>query len=320
MNTQQHIIILIISAVLVISFAGVVYADIPVHAVPGLAGLSTTTSMNVQGIVTTSTSVSLQMGSDNLNDPPLENAGFPGTWGPFGPADIYIEGYTVDPRAAPPGTPVPPGEVQYTTGYNEEVTAVSGSINYQKTMTICTSNKTAGEDNIAGDRLLTFIGGDGGRMTTSEEIFLDGAGAQTVSANQVCCPFVGTANPFFPPFCNIVESGSSADISTGSISTSAGMRFIGASADVPVAETYSINVKGVTGFEGASAIGTVNAFMKAHLQEGIEQQIPRWHPTDIIGFTPGKAEDLSYSETSMASGAIHSFTKDIQYQSGIGRV
>ena len=65
--------------------------------------------------------------------------------------------------------------------------------------------------------------------------------------------------------------------------------------------------------------GTVSAFMKAHLQEGIEQQVPqRIPPTDIIGFIPSKAEDLSYSETSMASGSIGSFTKNMQYQSGIG--
>ena len=86
-------------------------------------------------------------------------------------------------------------------------------------MSISTANKTADEDNIAADRLVTFTGGDGGRMTTSEDILIDGAGAQTVSANQVCCPFAGAENPFFPPFCNIVMSGSSADISTGSIST-----------------------------------------------------------------------------------------------------
>jgi hypothetical protein len=58
--------------------------------------------------------------------------------------------------------------------------------------------------------------------------------------------------------------------------------------------------------------------MKAHLQEGREQQVPkRYRPTDIIGFIPGKAEDLSYSETSMASGLIYRFSKDMQYQSGI---
>ncbi len=59
---------------------GAAFADIPVHAVPGLAGLSTSTSMDVQGIVTTSTAVGLQQGSDTLNDPPLENGGYTWRW------------------------------------------------------------------------------------------------------------------------------------------------------------------------------------------------------------------------------------------------
>jgi len=199
------------------------------------------------------------------------------------------------------------------------MTAVSGNINYQKTMSISTANKIVGEDNIAADTQVTFIGVDGGRMIISEDILLDGTGAQTVAANQVCCPFAGTTDPFFPPFSNIVVSGSSADISTGSISTSAGVRFISASADIPVAESYQVNVQGVTGPGGnTGASGTVSAFMKAHLQEAIEQRVPqRYPPTDIIGFNPVKVEELSYSETSTASGLVHSFTKDMQYQSGI---
>lgn len=319
MNSLQHFVMSIIAAVLFISFVGATYADIPVHAVSGQAEISTTTSIDALGIVTTGTQVTLQLGSHTLNDPQLENGGFPWVWwaGPIAPPVI---GYSVDPLVIKTykGKPVPPGEVQYTAGYNEVVTAVSGNVNYQKTMSITTANKTAGEDNIAADRLITFIGGDGGRMTTSEDILIDGSGAQTVSANKVFCPFAGTANPFLPPFCNIVMSGSSADISTGYISTSAGERFIAASADVPVAESYRINVKGVSGSgEYAEANGIVSVFMKAHLQEGTEKEVPRWFATDPIGFIPKKAEDLSYSETSAANGLIHSFTKDMQYQSGI---
>jgi hypothetical protein len=309
----------VITAVIFLSFVGVAYADIPVHSDPGLAALSTVTSMEAQGIITTSTAVSLQLGSATLNDPPLENGGYLYGWRTGGNPSRMI-GYTVDPWVGEIlGIPLPLGEVQYTAGYNEVVTAVSGSVSYQKIMGISIANKTSGEDNIAVDRQLTFIGGDGGRMTASEDILIDGTGAQTVAANQVCCPFAGATNQFFPQFCNIVMSGSSADISTGSISTSAGGRFIAASADIPVAETYLINVKGATlSGDYADASGSVSAFMKVHIQEGTEQQVPkRYPPTDIIGFIPVKSEDLSYSEISTASGLIHSFTKDMQYQSGI---
>ena len=320
MKSSYNFLVLITTAVLLVLFAGAGYADIPVHAVPELAGLSTTTSMDAQGIATTSTVVSLQIGTGILNDPPLENGGFLWEWFPLGPSGPVIDGYSVAPYVISryKGAPIPPGEVQYTAGYNEEMTAVSGNLDYQKTMSISTGNKILGEDNIAADSLNTFIGGNGGRMTSSEDILLDGTGAQTVSANQVLCPFAGAANPFFPPFCNIVISGSSADISTGSVSTAAGVRLITASADVPVTETYNINMKGVAEPAGdPDASGTVSAFMKAHIQEGIEQQVPRRFVTDPLGFIPGKGEELSYSETSMASGSISSFVKNMQYQSGI---
>lgn len=318
MNNYQNFVMAITAVVFLTSFIGAASGDRPIPAVPGLAGISTVTSMDVQGIVMTSTAVGLQLGSDTLNDPPLENGGYLSEWW-AGPDAPLITGYTVDPWVGHiQGIPLPLGEVQYTAGYNEEVTAVSGSLTYQKTVTISTGNKILGEDNIAADRQVTFSGGDGGRMTTSEDILLDGTGAQTVAANQVCCPFAGTTDPFFPPFSNIVMSGSSADISTGSISTSAGVRFISASADIPVAESYQVNVQGVTGPGGnTGASGTVSAFMKAHLQEAIEQQVPRWYGNEPIGFNPVKVEDLSYSETSTASGLVHTFTKDMQYQSGI---
>jgi hypothetical protein len=318
MNNLQHFFLSITAVVFIISFAGSVYADIPVHAAPGLTVLSVATTMDVQGIATSGTDVSLQLGSDTLNSPPLENGGFPWRWGPFGPPSPWIYGYTVNPLAAAPGTPVPLGEVQYTAEYHEAMTALSGRLSYQKSTSVITGNKTVGDYNIASGRMATFIGEDGGRMSAREDILLDGAGAQTTSASHIICPFASTANPFLPPFCNIVMSGSSADISTGSISTSTGVRFIASSAEIPVTETYLVSARGVTGPNGnTDASGTITAFIKAHLQEGTEQQVPRRFITDFLGFTPVKAEDLSYAEISTASGTISSFTKNIQYQSGI---
>ncbi len=185
-------------------------------------------------------------------------------------------------------------------------------------MAVSTTNKTAGEDNIAADMQVTFIGDDGGRITTREEILIDGAGAQTVSGNQALCPFPGTSNPFYPPFCNIVQSGSNTDISAGSISTSARIRFIAGSANTPVTETYRINVQGVTESLGyTDARGTVIAYIKAHLQEGIEQQVPRRFATDPLGFNPVKAEDLSYSDTSTVTGLIQRYNWDMHYLSEV---
>jgi hypothetical protein len=319
MKTHTHFMLAILAAVLLIFSMGFASGDIPVPAIPEKAVLSTITFAGVQGIATSSTSLSLQLGTRTLNDPPLENGGFPWEWWAGEDAPLNT-GYSVAPYVIKiyKGKPVPPGEVQYTAGYDEVVTAVSGDIGYQKSMSISTLNKTAGEDNIAAERIISFIGGDGGRMTTTEDILIDGTGAQTVSTSRFVCPFAGSASPFLPPFCNIVTSGSSADISSGSISTSSGLRFITATADIPVAETYRINMKGITGPGGYSdAVGTVSASIKAHLQEGTEKEVPRWFTSDPVGYTPEKAEDLAYSEISMASGSISSFTKDLKYQSGI---
>ena len=321
MRTSYQILIAISIAVLFIFLTGAAYADILIKATPELVGVSTTTSMTIQGTATTGTTMSLQLGSDALNNPPLENGGYMGEYW-LGPDGSPIIGYTMDPWVASIiGTPAPPGEVQYTAGYNEMVTAVSGNLIYQKMMGVSTTTKSGDEYNIVADGIVSFKGGGDGRMTTGEDLLIDGTGAQTVATDRVLCPFTAVNNPFFPPFCNIVVSGSTADISTGSVSTVAGGRLIAASSDVPGAETYNIDVKGFPGSGGYSdANGTVSTFMKAHLQEGIEQQIPRMFDTDPLGFIPVRAEDVSYSETSTASGSIGSFNKEMKYQSGLAVV
>jgi hypothetical protein len=117
MNTYQQFMMAITAAVIFTSFVGYASGDLPVYAVPGLEGISTSTSFDADGIVTTSTIMSLQLASHTLNDPPLENGGWLNTWYPNGPFPPYIDGYTVDPWVGEIlGTPLPAGEVQYTAG------------------------------------------------------------------------------------------------------------------------------------------------------------------------------------------------------------
>jgi hypothetical protein len=137
-------------------------------------------------------------------------------------------------------------------------------------------------------------------MTSSEDILVDGAGALTTSADKILCPFGTQASGFFPPFCNVVMTGSKVDVSLASVSTSASERFVAATADVPVVQAYSISLKGVTSSEGsADAIGSASAFMTAHLMDG------RVLTTDDEdAFRGVKAEDISYSNSVSASGII----------------
>ncbi|MDD1719022.1 MAG: hypothetical protein LUQ25_03085, partial [Methanoregulaceae archaeon] len=171
--------------------------------------------------------------------------------------------------------------------------------------------------------IVTFIAAnEQGRMTSSEDILVDGAGAHTSSADKILCPFGTAAGPFFPPFCNVVMTGSKVDVSLASVSTSASERFVAATADVPVVQAYSISGKGVTSSEGsADAIGSMSAFMTAHLQDGRMLDVTRADVTPGVSeWLPVKSEDISYSNSVSASGIIKAFAQSYTYQSGIRRV
>jgi hypothetical protein len=159
-------------------------------------------------------------------------------------------------------------------------------------------------------------------MTSSENIMVDGAGAMTVTADETLCPFAAGQNPFVPPFCNIVMSGSNLDVTLASITTTAGERFVAATADIPVEQAYRISVKGVNGQNSTiPAEGSMNAFMNVHVQEGrmidITPDIP-----DILwsGYAPVQGADMTYVQTAAAGGVINESTVGFNHQSGVLRV
>ena len=110
----------------------------------------------------------------------------------------------------------------------------------------------------------------------------------------------------YPGYCNIVQTGSKFDLTTGSVVTSADNKFVGTDATAPVALNYAISVKPYTipGKGTIPAMGSVSSYIKAHIQEG----------RSVNNTT--RAEDLTYSESSFASGIITSFSKMISFQSG----
>lgn len=118
----------------------------------------------------------------------------------------------------------------------------------------------------------------------------------------------------------MIQMGSKVDVSQASVSTSAGGRFVSATTDLPVAMDYSINGKGISS-TGVTpyATGSMSAFINAHLQEGRMLNITPYNPEALeqpAGFIPGKATDISYSESTSATGMIKQFSKDMYYQSG----
>ncbi len=104
------------------------------------------------------------------------------------------------------------------------------------------------------------------------------------------CPFASAGGNVIPAYCNIVQAGSKYDLTIGSVTTNANERFVGTDATNPVVLNYAINVKPYTASgTQVPAIGSAMAYIKAHIQEG-------------NNFNTTKAEDLTYSETSSATG------------------
>jgi hypothetical protein len=220
-----------------------------------------------------------------------------------------------------------PGQVQYTTGYNDQYSGVSGQQTFAKSMALSTSNKIADQSNIKASTSIQYIAIDTGRATRSEDLLLDGASQAQDSANLILCPFANANPGIIPAFCNIEQAGSAFDTTLTSTVTSADTRFVGTDATIPTVLNYNINAQGITLSDGTSSpmIGSVSAYLKVHVQEArnestISGMLP---PDDISGgffafpdpVNPVKSEDLTYSETSTASGLISHFSKSMSYSS-----
>ena len=274
MRSIRTITTLVLAICLLIALSSIVLADPGVNATPEVQGITTSTSIDCVGTVTESDS--LAMTSTNtgaVNSPPLNS-----------------------------------GQDQYTAGYNDNLMAVNGQTTFVKSMQISTANTIADQSNIQASTDLQFIGIDGGRATRDEDILVDGAGQATSTADSILCPFASSSSDSIPPFCNIVQSGSSLDTSLASVVTNANTRFIGTDATIPVTLNYNIAAEGITlGNQTSPMIGSVSAYIKAHVQEARNS-------------SSTKSEDLVYSETSSASGLINGFAKSMSYQSGFNLI
>ena len=222
-----------------------------------------------------------------------------------------------------------PGQVQYTTAYDANIVAQGGHTVIAKGMNINTGNKVAAtQSNLNAQTLLTYIAtSDGGNVVGSENLLIDGAGNFTPASDRMLCPFVGGSTTIIPAYCNIVQAGSSYDLTAGSVTTSANDRFVGTDATVPVALNYNINVKPYDTTSGSvPALGSVSAYIKVHVQEARGETA---YNNSMIGSVyfdtgsrnyltyaaPTKAEDLQYSEVTSASGVISTFAKSMGYSS-----
>ncbi len=270
-------------------------ADTGVPQVPETQGFSTSTAISAFGMATETDSIVSQIIS-NVN--PSFNSGFP-----------------LNPPLYDYDTAV------YTSSYTENTIADQGLVTYAKTIKADTSGMAAeNQFNVKTDKIVEFIGIDTGRMISAESNLVDGVGTVFSTGNIMLCPFAAGLQHYNPPFCNIVEEGSSVDLTIGSLSTATEERhimqsvnFCGISGyDLPVSTPgveVNYNIK-LTGFGDIPATGTANAFMNVHIQEGGAG------PLIVLG-QQQKAEDLVYSESSTATGDITLFNKVMNYNSKI---
>ena len=273
---MKKIVMFSIAMVMLLALCGAALADRNIPATPEIQGISTSTSIQAQGTVTETDSLAWTSASNDSTQ-----------------------------IAIAPGAPLADQQVQYTTGYNSQYSGVSGQTTFVKSMAVGTGNKIADQSNVAAHTDIQFIAIDTGRATNSEDILLDGVANSTTTADAILCPFATSVSTVIPPYCNIVQAGSSFDSTLTSTVTNANDRFVGTDSTFPVTLNYNVASKGITLSDGTSSpmIGSAAAYLKVHVQEARNTSTT-------------KSEDVVYSESSTASGLINSFSKSVAYQSG----
>ncbi len=271
-------------------------ADTGVPQVPETQGFTTATTISAFGTATETDSIVSQIIS---NSNTLFNGGLPVH------PPLWVETTSL-----------------YTSSYTENSIADQGLVTYAKTLNTDTAGMAAeNQFNVKADKIVEFIGSDTGRMISDESTLVDGAGTIFPTFGIMLCPFAGGQYHYNPPFCNIVEEGSSVDLTLGSLSTATEERHImlAESDSEIIGIDYPVSTPGVevnyniklTGFGDIPATGSANAFMNVHIQEGGSG------PLYIGGGKLFKAEDLVYSESSTATGDITLFDKVMNYNSKI---
>jgi len=279
MNARFIVVVLVAMALL----AGCAMAATPPKATFETQGVKTSESISVlKGSVSSSESMVMTVAenADGVNAPPLEF-----------------------------------GEKQSTNVYTESTDAKNGvNIEYSKTFNADTGNKVLGTWNLATHRSIQYETNTAkdGRMTSSEKIVMDVAGATGNSDTEYLCPFAEAKSEYTPAFCNIVQMGSNMDVTYVNVVTDAAKRDIQAVSDFPLEAQYSINAKGVLietagGLVQQPATGSISAFMDVHTQEARGD-----------GTLP--EADFVYKESTAASGYINSFVKSMYYQDGALRI
>lgn len=285
-----------LAVLLVIGMIGIVVADTGVPETIETQGFTTTTSVTALGTTTENDAMVWLETNDAVGDQ-------------YGGLDNQPPLYYY-------------GVERYTSSYSEDTIADQGLTSYEKRMAVDTAKKEANQFNVEAQKIVSFVAEDTGRMTSEEDILLDGAGTETPDEVILLCPFGSDGYSWNPAFCNVVLMGSRVDLTEGALATDTEERHVMPAvspdsswpdpiSDAGVETNYDIVLSGVT--PGSLAAGSATASIDVHIQEGrlgIPVIVDDWP-------FPTKSGDLSYSETTTASGGIALFQKSMSYESKI---
>ena len=296
---------IILTIIILSLFAGFALADSAVPQTEETQGFVTSTLMQAIGTATETDNLAWQITNDGVDDV-------------FGGLDPPLYYYNA---------------AIYSLAYSENTIADQGLVTYTKEGSVDTQGMVEGQWNLDMEKVVEFVGLDTGRMVSAEEQTLDGAGTPFFTLETFICPFASDETLMLPAFCNIVQEGSSVDVTLGSLSTLADTRFVTPLSgfpqespgwDLPVSDNgvesdYQVKL---TGFGDIPAMGSADAYINVHVQEGRSLFFVRdgdgaAEALQLDGrlFYDPKAEDLIYSEDSTASGEITLFQKSMSYDS-----
>ena len=205
-------------------FTGAVLADTSIDPTPETQGIKTTTSMQGQLAISKSSELAWQLSSKTLDttlDPLGQSIDVPGV----GTGVIIWPEALSDADSFFANTP---GEKQYIVSYTENTGSSNGNVDYSKTMNADTARKVLGGSNVQTHRNVQFSApaeNPLSTLTSQEQLMIDGVGALGMTEDTFLCPFAITAE-FTPEFCNIVQSGSSVAVTSGSFITDASERHV----------------------------------------------------------------------------------------------
>jgi len=263
--------IMIIGLAFLVGMTSFAIADPGMNATLETQGFTITTTIQAQGNMDSKTDISwTQSSSQSLSTTPPLNSG-----------SYYAASYQEDTQ---------------TNGV--------GYINYDKTLELDTSSALTNQYNIETTKQINFVGINGARILSDESIFVDGTGHASNTANNVICVFGTSNSEYIPAFCNVIDMGSSIDMSVANVATTTGARFVASSADTPVEVYHTIRVDPI---DDSPSIGRAATYIKGSIMEGRSN-------------SSGHFENVAFEERTSIDGYISLFDKDMSWLSGVRRV